>query len=246
MRIIVFIICGFFLTTAIAQEDQLLNKAVTAIDKEDYKSCIDSYEQLINQGYASSDLFYNLAHCYYHDEQLAKAVLHYNKVLKIDEYHKEAINNLQIVNDQRASEISLLPDFFLKQWWVNVSGFFSAGIWALFFLMTLVLCLYLFWKWLYSPGRRKLYMSWLMITAILMLLVFSLGYSKYKRSTQTLYLVNMEIATLYKGPDNRSGEVLKLIPGERLTLLDQRNDWYKVVLPNKEIGWILKSQTEGI
>jgi len=55
----------------------------------------------------------------------------------------------------------------------------------------------------------------------------------------------MEISKLHEGPDERSEKVYELKAGTKIIILDHIDDWLKVELINKEIGWV-KDENIGL
>ena len=56
----------------------------------------------------------------------------------------------------------------------------------------------------------------------------------------------MAPAQMYSAPGERSQKIYDLPAGEKLILTDSLNDWYEIILVNKEKGWIRKDKAEKI
>lgn len=225
--------------------EDLLNKAQVSFQAKKYDQSINTYHELIKQGYNSEDLHFNLATAYYKSGNLPHAVLYYEKVLKANPYNNDARTNLSIVNDERASEFSSIPDFFITEWWRNFSGFFGPGLWSMLGLMSIFFSLYFFYNWLMvKPIFRNLVSSILMICMGLLFLMAARTSNKLRY--QTSHLINIKGAKIYSSMDNKSEAIEELIPGEKLKILDKVGEWYQVMLINKEQGWIMSDGLEEI
>ena len=56
------------------------NKALIA---ENYNDAIDKYESILNNGYESTELYYNLGNAYYRAEYIGKSIWAYSNALEI-------------------------------------------------------------------------------------------------------------------------------------------------------------------
>lgn len=169
-------------------------------------------------------------------------MLYFEKALKYDPNNKDIQQNIYLTKRKIDSEIVELPVFFLKRWWNNISNIFSLGIWTFFsilFMFTLVISIGLLW--FYKTGRLTSYTNYFIIISIILFTI-----SAFASNTVKNQIFNNKNAILikgndiYTGPDTRSEILYKLMPGEKLILEDSLDNWYKVQLMNKEIGWINK------
>ena len=68
---------------SLAAVEQVWDAANTAYINSDYHRAIDAYRQLILRGYASDKLYYNLANAYFKVGRYGKAILYYNRALRL-------------------------------------------------------------------------------------------------------------------------------------------------------------------
>ena len=74
---------------------------------------IMGYEQLLEKGYRSVALFYNLGNAYFKTDQLAEAIINYERALLIDNNETSVLYNISIARAKAEDEIQPLPPFFL-------------------------------------------------------------------------------------------------------------------------------------
>ncbi len=232
---------------SIAQDNdtQDLKKAIADYNSEDYKSAIITFQNLEKKGYASDELYFNLASAFFKNDRLAEAVLYYEKALKLNPRHRESKTNLEIVNNLRNSEISQIPDFFLLQWWRSFYNICSSTLWLMLSSCLLLAALYFFYRrLLVSKGLKStLFCFGFFLLSIIFLLA---SRSSYRDTFKTQYLVNIEASSLHSGPNEKSKTLLEISAGEKLQIKDQIEDWYQVLLINKEEGWIHSNVVKGI
>ncbi len=239
-----FVLCT--LSTSIAQTpEELVEQAELNFNAGKYDQSIQIYTDLVSQKYNSTDLYFNLATAYYKAGKLPYAVLYYEKVLKADPYHKSAATNLRIVNDERASELSSIPDFFISVWWRNFSSFLNSGLWSLLGLGSILCSVFMFYRWLMiTPSPRNLVSSILLLLVGILFLMAARTSDGLKNGTA--HLINLSATAIHDSPDAQSKAISQLIPGEKMKILDSVGDWYQVMLINKEQGWVMKDGLEEI
>ena len=185
---------------------------------------------------------------YFKKEDYGNAMLYYEKALKFSPNQKEIQHNIYLTSRKIDSEIVSLPDFFLNRWWQSLASIFNLSIWTFLtylFLMLLVVSSGVYW---FSSNEKLKNLS--IIFTGLMTMFFIVSLFVVSNANDRIYNNKSAILIIkdkiFIAPDNRSELMYDLIPGEKLMLLDSLNEWYKVKLLNKEIGWINKGNIKNI
>lgn len=74
-------------------------RADSAYNAEDYRLAIDLYQSAIDSEGKSAELYYNLGNAYYRADKPGKAVLNYERSLRIDPTDEDARQNLEFVRN---------------------------------------------------------------------------------------------------------------------------------------------------
>jgi len=207
------------------------------------------YQSIYDEGYQSADMLYNMGNSYYKTGNIARSILNFERCLKIEPKHKQANQNLQIVNEQVQVQMSKIPEFFLLRYWNTLAKMMSSTAWSFFSFLLLTCSVVAIGFWLLHSEvkiKKKAF-----YTAIAMLVLFILsslfGYTKSSMETSTsMAIVMKDEGALFSGPDERSDSIQPLSSGVKLKLTDEIDDWYKVELIDKEVGWVQKSLIETI
>ena len=85
------------------------NKALIA---ENYNDAIVKYESILDDGYESVELYYNLGNAYYRSEELGKSIWAYLNALDIAPRNRDVAHNLSIANAQIIDRIEMPKSFF--------------------------------------------------------------------------------------------------------------------------------------
>lgn len=231
------------------QPEQLMEEANAAYANKDYRRAITAYEQVLADGYASAALHYNLGNAYFRSDQLGKAILQYEKARQLAPSDADIRHNLAVANARQADEMDPLPAFFLSQWWRGLRAQLSTNGWTAFGLLLLWTAAAGFLLWMFGSERRRRKQGFLagVILLVLSALPFSLAISRhyYDQHSREAILTARE-AALHFAPDDDSQVVLTIHEGLKVDLQDRISDWYKVRLPNGEVGWLPVGVVEEI
>lgn len=229
--------------------NERLQQAADFYQKEDYARAVSIYEDLLKAGYASAGLHYNLGNAYFKTGDLGKAVLHYEKGLKLAPGDEDLRFNLKIAQGRQTDQIDALPPFFLLQWWMRLRNLMPANAWSLTGILMLWGCGAGLTVWQFGRSRtwRKRGFAAAFTLAPLALLFFALAFSRQSFEQHTHQaIVTVDKTELRIAPDPESKELRPLHAGAKSWLEDRIGDWYKVKLSNGEVGWLPVGVVEEI
>lgn len=245
--LILFLVSSVSLLGFSQSANDIFQQANDAYINKSYDQAIQLYESIYAQDLKSPELFLNLGNAYFQKAAYAKSILAYERGLKISPNDKAILENLEIANNQLDSEIIEVPPFILVRWWRSFSHIFSTTIWAVLQLLLLGSIAFFVGRYFLHKNNQLKRQS-LRVAILLMpflLVAFLAGATKDKAENDQTAVIMSETA-LTDGPDERSGEINKLYPGNTVLLLDQIGDWHKVKLANQSVGWIPDGSMEKI
>lgn len=237
----------------------LLEKADSAYSAEDYKTALSLYNQALEQDGSSSDLQYNIANANYRLGNTGKAILGYERALRLNPANANARVNLDFVN----SRIKGLPDdgeSFISNLHSNVVRIASPNTWAgIAFVVFLIVIgcagLYIFTA---QPGLRKIGFFGGLVSLVVFVYVFIIAWqtASAMRSHNSGIVITQN-ARLRANPTTTksSNEKALAIPeGTKLEIIDSLstpNDpatslWYNIELAGNNQAWIDASYVEKI
>lgn len=88
-----------------------------------FAEALDGYRHLTEQGYHNATLFYNIGNCYFKLGELGKAILHYERALRLSPGDDDVEANLALARSLTVDEVTPAPRFWLfrvVEWWVTV------------------------------------------------------------------------------------------------------------------------------
>ncbi|MFN7117990.1 MAG: tetratricopeptide repeat protein [Saprospiraceae bacterium] len=242
-------LCALVIALQAADPTAQLASANAAYQQNDFAGAIQQYEALLQKGYHSEALYYNLGNSYYRTNNLGKAVLNYERALLLDPNDTDIQHNLSLVRDRLPDEIDALPTFFLARWWNGLSGWLSAQYWSIMTIGLVWLSVAGLTLWLLGSARRYKKIGFIagLSLLVLSLLTFALAGSRNQTiANSNRAVVQAKEIVLRSAPDEASKAVFTLHAGTTIQLLDQIGKWHKVVLQNGEQGWLPDASFEQI
>ena len=231
------------------EDEQIMQRADSAYQQENYTEAIALYEQIATGGNEGAILFYNLGNAYYKSGDNAKALLWYERALKLDPTDEDIQHNIAFVNQKIIDKIDAVPETLFAQWWQKVTDLMNERQWAILsiigsFLLFLSIGAYLFAR---SGGVRTtgFVTFWISIIVIVFSVIFA--NRQKERATQHSEAIVMDLVVDAKNAPNASGKNLFVIhEGLKVQITNEMNGWVEIRLPNGEKGWIAQNSIEKI
>jgi len=246
-KYLVALICLFSVSIFAQDANKAFQEANDAYVNKSYDQAIQLYESIVEQELKSPELFLNLGNAYFQKSEFAKAILSYERGLKLAPNDQDILANLESTNNQLDSEILEVPPFVLVRWWRGFCNVFSTNIWAIFQILMMAAMAFLVGRYFLKQDvglkRKSLYQA--LIILPFFLIAFLAAYSKANFANSESAVVMTE-TSIKDGPDERSGEINKLYPGNTVVIIDKIEDWRKVRLANQSVGWIPVESIEKI
>lgn len=216
---------------------------------DDYQGAIAAYEDILAGGKTSADLHYNLGNAYYRDGQLGKAILNYERALRLKPNMTDAKENLALANARTADRITTLPQMFIVRWWNSLTTAITPHGWRIIWLVMLAI-VGIGIAMLRTGRSRSLRKGGLAITAVsllFLLLASALLISATRTYNAHPYaIITDQAVTLKASPDNKSIDKMILHEGTKVKILDDLTGWYKISIADGTNGWCQQKSMERI
>ena len=238
MIIFISVIC----TDIKAQNPEDLFKQANQLYNESaYDSAATVYEDIINKGYSSAELYYNLGNTYYKLRNYPLAIFYYEKSLKLDPQNEDTKHNIDIAKMFITDKIEDIPDIFLKKWWHNLSNSFSLNTWAIITIIIfsiLLLCIFLYIIANTKALRKSTFFAGI-ILIVFMICSSIISIQKYNYlNSKNEGIVITPTITVKSSPSQTSVDLFVLHEGSKVKVLDKTDDWNKIKIANGSVGWL--------
>ena len=240
--VLLFVIGFSMLFEAKAQKpEDLLTRANTLYNENAFDSALVIYKDIVDQGYSSATLYYNIGNTYYKLRNYPLAIYYYEKSLKLEPNNEDTKHNIEIAKLFLTDKIEAVPELFIKTWWNKLSNSFSANTWA---ILTLILigatlaCIFF-----YITAKSRILKKSMFFIGILMIILMtsslSISAKKYNYiSTHNEGIIITPTITIKSSPSTSGVDLFVLHEGSKVKILDNTDGWEKIKIANGSIGWL--------
>jgi tetratricopeptide (TPR) repeat protein len=241
---ILILLSGFQLKAS----EALLDQAEDWYRSDSFDQAVVCYDSLVSEGYVSADLYYNLGNSYYKLGKLGKAILFYEKALRLNPGDEDIRYNLDLAN-QQITQVEAVPEFFLVRIWNTMRDWFSARSWMWVAILFIWLSFLLGLVFLYSSsiGFRQL-AFWLGIVFFLSGgMSFGLAASRYAAEVDDSMAIMTQTNFFVKSaPGEGSNDLFQIREGVKVQIIDEVDGWYRIRLADGKDGWLPVGQVDRI
>ena len=229
--------------------DSLKQNADSAYAKEDYALAAQYYHRIAKTG-ESAAVCYNLGNCYYRTDDIARAILWYERAALLSPGDEDIRFNLDMARSKTIDRVTPRHEFFFVTWYRAMTNWMSADQWARFSVAVFVLCLLALALYIYGQ-RMWLRKSGFTLAVLLLLLTFVgnvCAWSQANRLKDRTGAIVMTPAAVVKStPANSGSDLFVLHEGTYVSIRDNSlSQWAEVELADGKQGWIEKKMIEVI
>ena len=207
------------------------------------------YKTIENSGYVSADLYYNLGNACFKQQLWGKAILYYERALRLRPEDKDIEHNLEMANAMIVDKIEAIPEFFLTTWIRNIHSVVGADVWAWcsigFFAVCLLLALLFFFARSVALRKFSFFIAILALLCCGCCALFA-HYQKQELHDQSKAIVMSAVVTVKSSPDNNGKDLFILHEGSKVTLLESLGQWQRIRLTDGRQGWLMGRMLETI
>lgn len=223
--------------------------ADSAYLKGNYQQAIKDYQELLHKN-ISPELYYNLGNAYYRSEDITRAIIAYQRALKLSPGDRDIRFNLQLASSKTIDKITPANQIFLKAWYLSLINLTGPDNWARIAVFSLIVSLLL--ALLYLLGQSINVRKTGFYGACLFLLLFIV--SNFCAYQQREHFENSKGAIVVapavnvkQTPATDSKDAFVIHEGTYLNILDKSmKDWRQVELFDGREGWIRTDEIEEI
>lgn len=242
MKKFIAIIASFILSLNVFADniDILTDSAQNCFMQTRYAEALQLYDSIMGMGYSSSDLYYNVANCYYRLDDVANSVYYYEKSLMLNPSNSDAEFNLKIVNQQLKQNVEVLPKPFYEEWGESLLNIMSSDSWTIFNIIMFVLLLAGIALYLFASGTalQKTGFATAAIALVLFICTAICAYKSSKIITDNKWAVVFEQSMVKSSPNADAVNSFEICEGLKVEVTDSVNGMYCIKLSDGKSGWI--------
>ena len=230
--------------------DSLFLSGVTAYTAGDYPAAAGAWEEVLSTGVRSKDLLYNLGNAYFKSEQLGKAIVNYERALRMDPSDADVRYNLDFARAMTQDRIDEVPEFILETWGRKLCYSLPGNVWAVLSLVLLALTLSLVLLFLLGGSERS--RRWGFFSGIVTLILTFLcwDFAHWQLSDARLKnaaVVMRGVTSVQSAPGADAAKTLFILhEGTKVKLMDEVSLYTQIELSDGRQGWIKSADIEVI
>lgn len=221
-------------------------EANTKYQSGDFKGALTAYENVSGSAKETAALDYNLGNVHFRLGHKGKALLFYERALRISPRDPDILWNINILKSAVTDRIESPSESLIVTWvrtivdrlTINEISVILSGLllgWTVIVGLTFIFPML-------TPVGRGL--------GILILLLFLpasvlFGFKWLDVKDPHVVILDREIHARY-GPSDRETKAFTLHEGAEAKVADESKDWFYITLPDKNSGWVPKKSCEII
>ncbi|MCE8620413.1 MULTISPECIES: tetratricopeptide repeat protein [Bacteroides] len=230
-------------------EDATKSEGDSAYIRNDFASAIQIYESLLRKGEAA-DVYYNLGNSYYKVNEIAKAILNYERALLLQPGNGDIRANLEIARSKTVDKVETVPEVFFVTWTKALINSMSVDAWAVCGVVSFLLLIVSLYFFIFS--KQVVLKKVGFITGIVFLIVvvmtnvFAFKQKKELLHRDSAIIMNPSV-TVRSTPSESGTSLFILHEGHKVDIKDSSmKDWKEIRLEDGKVGWVPVSSIEII
>ncbi|HTN68381.1 MAG TPA: tetratricopeptide repeat protein [Dysgonamonadaceae bacterium] len=239
--------------TTVVNADAVESKADLAYRDNNFAESIKLYESQITENkltnQESPQLYYNLGNAYFRDNQIAKAIVNYERALLLDPGDSDIRHNLRFAKTKIEDKIDSTDTFFITQWIRSIQNLYNANSWAtigvvLFILFIVATGIYMISMRL-IVRKTSFYSGIVLLSLVIIVNIFAFK-QKNKIVNRSTGIVMSASVSIYTSPDAHSQELFRLHEGAKVFIKRKERNWLEIEIANGSVGWLQQKSIETI
>ena len=230
--------------------DSLWNTANEAYAQERWEDAVNDYTAIAEASMESAPLWCNLGSAWYKSGNLGKAILCYERALKLDPSYEDARYNLELLNAMKLDRLESVPELILATWMKNLGRTLDSDSWAVCFLVFLVLALAMVLLFILGSSATSRRAGFFTGVVCLLLAVASLSFSLWQKNEYMKAdkaIIMKPVSSVKSSPSGDSAKDLFVLhEGTKVQVLDNVGGWSNIELSDGRQGWLPSSDIEII
>ncbi len=230
--------------------DSLWTAGVTAFTDGDWAGAAGAWSAIRELGIESPELYYNLGNACFKQDDLAHAILNYERALKLDPSYSDARFNLEFAQGFVQDKIEAVPEFFLEVWGRKICWLLPSDTWATLFLLLFAAalgCVLLFLLGRSVAARKTGFICGIVALVIALLCLDFAFWQRTDYHKADGAIVTRPVTTVQSSPGRDSAKDLFVLhEGTKVKVLDSVGEWRNIELADGRQGWLPEADLDVI
>lgn len=219
-----------------------LAEADSAYIQGDYLTAIGIYESIIENQGTNATLYMNLGNCWLKRDEIAKAILYYERAYLLDPSDPDIRFNLELARTKTVDKVTPMNQLFIVVWFKKLLSTLDVSGWAIATVIMFAICILLVGIMLFSKkgGIRKISFSFSVFFLLLSILSFIFATTQMGniRNRDTAIIMSPSV-TVKSTPSSGGTDLFIIHEGRKVQILDSSmKEWVEIRLEDGNTGWV--------
>ena len=238
-----------FAAAKISDDNVTKAEGDSAYMRNDYASAIQIYESLLKKGEAA-EIYYNLGNSYYKADDIAKAILNYERALLLQPGNADIRANLEIALSKTIDKVVSVPDIFFVAWVKSLINCLSVDAWAklgIVFFILLLISFSLFFLFKQIVWKKSGFIAGIVFLFLVVLSNIFASEQKSELVNRNKAIILSPSVTVRSTPSESGTSLFILHEGHKIEVKDNSmREWKEIRLEDGKVGWVPTSAIEVI
>ena len=209
---------------------------------------IDGYKDILNSGFESAELYYNLGNAFYKLNNIPESNFFYEKARSISPTDEDILINLSYAQNLRIDKIEKLPITQTQNLKINILNLLSERGWSvLLIILAWIACVsFVLYLSVNNSGNKRIFFTQFIILMIGFIVVFTINYEKKNLNNEKFAIIYDKEIEVWSEPNKISELKFLLHEGTKVKQVDTIQDWVNIQLENGTLGWIQSSSIKTL
>lgn len=231
------------------EAETILEQANDAYANAEYERAAKLYQTVVDMGLESVPLYYNLANAAYKNNELARAILNYERAEKLEPGNEDVQFNLRLANMRLVDKVEIDPEFLIAKWGNEFVNSKSSSAWAKWALALIWISLLAAAAFLFVNRTviKRIAFFGGIVFALCSLVSLGIGIQKRNLEQNSRYgIVMVPNAYVKSAPGTESTDLFIIHEGLKVRVMETTAGWVRVSLADGKLGWMETSQVAEI
>jgi tetratricopeptide (TPR) repeat protein len=230
--------------------DSLWNAANEAYAQENWDAAIKDYQAIADASVESAALWCNMGSAWYKSGNLGKAIVCYERALKLDPSYEDARYNLELLNSIKLDRIESVPELIIATWTKKIGRLLDSNAWAVCFLVFLAIALAMALLFVLGSSVASRRVGFFTGIVFVLFAFASLSFSIWQKNAYMkadVAIVVKPVSSVKSAPSGDSAkDFFVLHEGTKVKIVDSVGGWCNIELTDGRQGWLPASDIEII
>lgn len=221
----------------------------SAYIKNDFASAIQIYEALLKKGEAA-EVYYNLGNSYYKTDEIAKAILNYERAILLQPGNSDIRANLDVARSKTVDKMEEVPEIFFIAWIKALIFSMSVDAWTILGIVCFILLIVSLYFFIFSKQILWKKAGFVAGVIFLILVVSANVFAAQQKEdllNRNRAIIMSPSVTVRSTPNESGTSLFVLHEGSKVYIKDaSMKDWKEISLEDGKVGWVPSSVIEII